>query len=69
MATHYSILAWRMPWSRLQSMGTVERMDVTRVTNTTTVPGEAKGRGRGQTRNPEVFVKKTGLHPEGIKKF
>ena len=21
LATHYSILAWRMPWSRLQSMG------------------------------------------------
>ena len=21
MATHYSILAWRIPWTRLQSMG------------------------------------------------
>ena len=49
--------------------GVKKRTDVTRVTNTTTVPGEAKGRGRGQTRNPEAFVKKTGLHPEGIRKF
>ena len=47
--------------------GVRKRMDMTRVTNTT-VPGEARGRGRGQTRNPEAFVKETGLHPEGNKK-